>query len=441
MPTLIERIQAFLNPGIDLATVSAVVDDSPGWTSITGRPHDYDPSEIQEMYQDALTAWRKNPIAWRIIAITTDYVIGDDISIVGRTKLVDRFTRNFWNHANNMMPIRIASMLEELSRSGDIFCILFRNPQDGMSYIRFVTKDRIQKIKTADNDWEKELIYYETQPVGDPKAWYSPNHPSAPEQDAVMLHYSINRPVGALLGESDLATMIPWLLRYSRMLEDRVRLHWAVRAFLWIVTVPSNKVQAKIEQSRKPPDAGSIIVKDESENWEAATPLLRGSDARYDMQAVRAMIDAGSGFPPHWRGDAGDISLATAQAMTGPTERHLLRRQKYFIWLLQDLIYQALLRSAEIGKSRKPATTIYEELFIARAPDLSRFDNEILARSARDIMEAFGAVDLSSYPMSMVREAVRMFYKFAGETIDEADLDKISQEIADLKPPNGSQGD
>lgn len=46
-----------------LSAVSSLVDDSPVWTSLTSRPHDYDPSRIQELYQDALTAWRKNPIA------------------------------------------------------------------------------------------------------------------------------------------------------------------------------------------------------------------------------------------------------------------------------------------------------------------------------------------------------------------------------------------
>jgi hypothetical protein len=55
-----------------------------------------------------------------------------------------------------------------------------------------------------------------------------------------MLHYAVNRPQGALLGESALTTMIPWLQRYSRMLEDRIRLHWAVRSFLWLVTVSAN---------------------------------------------------------------------------------------------------------------------------------------------------------------------------------------------------------
>ena len=33
----------------------------------------------------------------------------------------------------------------------------------------------------------------------------------------------LNRPVGCLRGESDLAPVLPWLRRYSRWLEDRVR--------------------------------------------------------------------------------------------------------------------------------------------------------------------------------------------------------------------------
>ncbi len=111
----------------------------------------------------------------------------------------------------------------------------FRNNLDGMSYIRFVTKDQIQKIETAPNDWETELVYYEAPPAGEyePRRWLSPDHPEAGMADAVMLHYAVNKPMGAQMGESDLTTIIPWLLRYSRMLEDRVRLHWAARAFLY----------------------------------------------------------------------------------------------------------------------------------------------------------------------------------------------------------------
>src|SRR5512135_2888927 len=87
--TIFERLKALFagsrgggatgSGGAVSAAVTAQVDDSLGWSS--GRQHDNDPSKNLELYQDALTAWRKNPIAWRIIGITTDYVVGDKFQV------------------------------------------------------------------------------------------------------------------------------------------------------------------------------------------------------------------------------------------------------------------------------------------------------------------------------------------------------------------------
>ena len=422
----LSRLIAGSSRPTSLASVSTRVDDSPGWTSLTGRPHERTSAEIQELYEDALKAWRKNPIAWRITAITSNYVVGDEIVISSPNRNLNKYIHAFWNHPKNMMDQRLESMCDELSRSGDLFIMLFRNEQDGMSYIRFVTKDRIQNIDTADNDWETELAYYETQDVGEPKKWLSTHNEAAADASAVMLHYSINKPLGALLGESDLTTMIPWLMRYSRMLEDRVRLNWAVRAFLWIVTVPANKVKAKMEQYRNPPEAGSIIVKDESEKWEVQTPLLRAADANYDLRSVRNMIDAGSGYPPHWRGEAEPANLATARAMTSPTERQLIRRQKYFHFMLMDILYQGYQRAVQVGRARQLRWRDYDKLFVVTASDLSRSDNESLAKAARDFTQAMYSLSSQLHvnePFS--RHLLRLAFKFAGEPISEAQIDEI----------------
>jgi hypothetical protein len=402
---------------------------------LTGRPQDYDAGTIVELYNDALEAWRKNPIAWRIIAITTDYVIGDRIAITSPKRDLARFIAAFWNHPQNRLDLRLEAMSDELSRSGDLFAVLFRNPQDGMSYIRFVTKDRIQQIETAPHDWETELIYYELQDTGEPRRWYSVSHPEASKQPAIMLHYSVNRPVGALMGESDLTTMLPWLQRYSRMLEDRVRLHWAMRAFLWIVTVPSTKINEKQQQYANPMDAGSIIVKDDQEIWEAVNPNLHGVDAQHDMKAVRGMIDAGSGYPPHWRGEAADANLATAQAMQGPTERHLARRQKYFNFMLKDILYHAYQRSVEIGKARNIQIGDYEDTFIVSSPDVSRTDNESLARSAKDLTQAFQtlAAQLPGRSQALSRLMLKLFARFAGEPMTDSAMEEILREAEENK--------
>lgn len=434
MPSLRDRLTAFLNPmppwpgPPQSPGITARVDDSPGWTAFTGRPHDYDPSQVFENYQDALEAWRKNPIAWRIISITTDYVVGDTIQISSTHRALNKFIKAFWHHPKNVMELRLESMCDELSRAGDLFILLFRNPQDGMSYIRFVTKDRIIKIETAPNDWETELTYHEQMDFeAGVRVWHSPASPDAAFQDAIMLHYSINRPLGAMLGESDLTTMIPWLLRYSRMLEDRVRLHWATRMFMWMVTVPATKVKEKIEQYRVPPDTGAIVVKDESEKWESVHPMLRATDARADLDAVRHMIDAGSGYPPHWRGEGGDANLATATAMQAPTEKHLIRRQQYVIYILEDILYHAYQRMAEIGLTRALNTRDYTLLFNIETPDISSTDNLTLSSSAKELSNALTnlALNLPSMTPELARQAVSLTFAFAGHPLTDAQIDAI----------------
>jgi len=403
-----------------------------GWQTISGRKHDRSWSEIQELYTDALTAWRKNPMAWRVINTTVNYVCGTGITFTSPEPAMDAFIKAFWLHRKNHMDLRQVPMIEELSRSGDLFVLLFRNLFDGMSYIRFVTKDMILKIETAPNDWETELVYYEAPPAGEfePRRWLSPDHPDAPMADAVMLHYSVNKPVGALMGESDLTTIIPWLLRYSRMLEDRVRLHWAARSFLYLVTVPSNKVEAKAVQYSSAPESGSIVVKDESETWETLTPSLRGADASHDMKAVRQLIDAGSGFPPHWRGEGGEVNVATAEAMQAPPEKFLIKRQEYFIWALEDIMYQAYLRSVEIDAQPAFALTEYKDIFKVSAPDVTLRDNDQLASGATKMAEAFSILQntLLGKSPTLHRIAVDLVLKFAGEIQDDEVLDKIITE-------------
>jgi hypothetical protein len=410
-----------------LAAVTGRVDDSPGWQGISGRAHDYDPATLQALYGDALTAWRKNPIAWRIIAITTDYVVGDRIQISSPLRPLQRFITRFWHHPQNQLDLRLESLCDELSRAGDLFVLLFRNPADGMSYLRLVTKDTITHITTAENDWERELEYHEALVGGGERVWLSPNHPQAEAVEAVMLHYSVNRPAGALLGESDLATMLPWLLRYSRMLEDRVRLHWAVRAFLWIVNVPGSRLAEKREQYRNPPEAGSIIVKDEGESWQAVSPALHGADAQHDLKAVRGMIDAGSGYPPHWRGEPADANLATATAMQAPTERHLLRRQRYFVFMLQDILYQAYQRAVQAGFAAALATQEYPRLFSVAVPDISRSDNESLARSSQAFSAAMANLQalLAGGNSAFQRLAVQETFKFAGAPLSQQQVEQV----------------
>ena len=410
----------------ELAAVSARVEDGPGWVNNSAAPHERDLAEVQQLYQDALTAWRVNPLARRVIDLTTDFVVGDGIWLEASGQ-IGRFLQRWWQHPQNNFDLTLPDLVDELGRAGDLFVTLHRNPADGMSYLRPVPKDRIVQIETAPKDWACELAYLESDAGGMQRRWLAPRHPEAADAPAVMLHYAVNRPVGALLGESDLAPVLPWLRRYSRLLEDRVRLNRAVRAFLWMVTVPTNRVQDKANQYRLPPEPGSVIVKDEAERWEPVAPLLRGNDASYDLKAVRRMVQAGS-FPPHWLNDPEDINRATAAAMSNPATRQLRRRQLAVRHMLVDLAHTAYSRAYELGMQRtRPDRAAIQ----VKLPEISRDDNATLAAAARNLAQAMAAMkgQLDAKRPAYSRLLLEWVSQFAGEPLPAAQVNAILEEL------------
>ncbi len=431
-------------------------DGAGGWSAVgraVGGAAERPDAARQAQYRDALEAWRANPYAKRIIDLITDYTVGDGIAPLAPGE-IGRFVDAFWHHPQNRLDLRLPDLMDELSRAGDLFLALFRNPADGMSYVRAVPKSEIVEIVTAENDWERELAYvvtsdgtdtkYEIRDTSEERAselvsrisnlvsggkvFLSPAHPDAAAAEAVMVHYSINRPVGALLGESELGSILPALRWYNRMLEDRVRLNWAARAFLWFVTVPTGRVNAKAEQYSAPPEPGSIVVHDEGEQWDMVAPNLRGLDAQHDLRALRQAISAGSGQPPHWHGDGGDLNRAVAGAMQDPALRRLRRRQRHLQYVVVDLCHTAYGRAYEVGLARRrpERSAIRVDL-----PDISREDNESLALAAERLTGAFAALvgAMPGWSPTLAGQMLPLIFKFAGEPLSPGLTQMILQEL------------
>ena len=410
-----------------------------------GTANDRDWSKMQTAYSDALTVWRTNPQARRIIDITTDHVLGDDFRPEAPGQM-GRFIVQFWQHRQNRMDMRLPTIVDELSRAGDVFIALFRNPADGMSYVRPIPKSQILKIETAENDWETEIAYHERRGPGEPpKVWLSPAHPDAVTADAVMLHYAINRPVGALWGDGDLTAVIPWLHRYAAMLEDRVELNYFARLFHWFVKVGRGNVtatQKKYSENKPPP--GAIIVHDDGEEWDMKTPNLGAADATNDLQAIRMMIAVGAGQPPHWHGDSMDVNLATATAMERAALRHLRRRQQEVADMVIDLCYVAYTRAYGLGMARRAPN---RDLITIDLPDLSRDDNLLLAQAGGELASAFNGLEtaLSTGSRTLRERVLRHFFQFIAETVDTVEvetildeLDMARDEMRDLLPTPGA---
>ena len=99
----------------------------------------------EEMHKQALEAWRVNPIARRIVGLTSQYVVGGGISFNCAHPATAAFLHAFWEHPLNRLPVRLYEWCDELTRSGNLFLLLTTDPA-GMSYLRAVPSAQVREI-------------------------------------------------------------------------------------------------------------------------------------------------------------------------------------------------------------------------------------------------------------------------------------------------------
>jgi hypothetical protein len=393
----------------------------------------------EEVLQQALDAWRFNPLARRIIELTSQYVVGGGISITSKAKKVNQFINEFWNHRLNRMGVRIFEMCDELSRTGNLF-LLISTDANGMSYIRVIPTTNIDRIVARENDIEQAVAFIPKQDLSDLSTKPYPAYDEQKDNIStpVMLQYTINKPSGAQWGESDLAPVLKWLARYSNWLEDRARLNRYRNAFLFTVSSKfASEVQRKARQqalNAEPPQPGSILVTDENEVWNVISPRLESRDAATDGMALKKMIASGTGIPMHFLAEPESATRTTAEAAGGPTYRRMQQRQEYFLWLLHDVLTVVLNRKGTIDETLKTNDKINPYKISITGTDINTADNITLAMAAGNILNVLTTTrDRNLIDDS---EFLRLLYKFTGEAVDVEEMLKRGGENPALSEVN-----
>jgi hypothetical protein len=431
------------------AAVGVRVDDADGWHLLQpAGPHDREFSDWYQDQQDALEAWRKNFQIRRIVTLTRSYVLGGGITLSSDHRYVQTFLDAFVNHPKNQLDQRYGPICDELTRAGEIFPILFTNPADGMSYIRLMPASQITQIETDPEDYETELRYLQAPrtPADDlnGKWWLAADNPAAwrPAADGslepLMLHYTVNKPVGATRGEGDLTPVLRWCLRYSQFLEDRVRLNRTRtrHGVLHVKLADDTKVaeRKRMYQAQDPIRSG-ILVTGPGEELAMHELNIGASDAAPDGKALRLAVAAGSNTALHYMGEGESTNYATAREMGEPTARFYTERQRQLCAMLTDIIIAAYRRKAATGLARPPANNDYK--IRAAVTETARADNAGLAEAARNAVEAFAVMKAQGWIDDFT--AARLSYKFAGEAMSTLDIEDIlTNAEPDPDPVQGS---
>lgn len=403
---------------IKWAKLTTITENEAGFATGMMYPRDRYDYDRKKVLDDALEAWRTNPLARRIVELTSQYVVGGGLEVHADHAATQKFVNEFWQHKLNQMPLRTYEWCDELTRSGELF-LLVTTDGGGMSYIRAVPAASILDIVTAENDVQQEFSFVEVLNNQDTRIW-----PGLAAGEvgggAVMLHYAINRPVGAMRGESDLAPVLRWLSRYAGWLEDRARLNRFRNTFVFQVKAKfTSEVERLARQNAlalNPPSPGSILVTDDTEEWSVMAPNLQSSDANEDGLAIKKMIAAGVGLPMHFLAEPEGSTRTTAEAAGGPAYRHFEQRQEFFCRIVADLLRVVVQRRAVVTNRVSAEAEI-----TVRGADLSARDNAALAVSGSTMEVAAG--DLRDRGVIDDAELLRVVYRFAGE--EDLDLEEI----------------
>ena len=277
-----------------------------------------------KLLTDAVTAWRSNPIARRIIEITTEFVVGDGFSFQCPAQLED-VLREFWDHPLNNLDEQLPEWADEAWRTGDLFLLLSVDA-GGRLYVRALPSESISVIETSANDYRQETLYRRDSQDENPWPAFSLSKSDfgfGEGRGGTVLHFPLNRAVGASFGESDLTPVLHWIGLYRQWLEDRSRLNYFRQMFSFTLQRPfaSNAQKESYIRtfiSRLPKQSGGVLALDPEETLGVLNPNLSSFEAEADGLAIKRMIAAGVGLPMHYLAEPESSTRTTAEAAGTP---------------------------------------------------------------------------------------------------------------------------
>lgn len=380
--------------------------------------------------QEAIRAWRLNPLARRLANLFKIYNV-NGLTFECKDKDTQDFLRKFWNHELNQMDDVLEEISNEIFLTGNLYPI-YNTDQVGMTYIRIFPTDQIADIITAQNDVRQEQSYL-TRPAENADVETFFNMPNLP---VFMRHHAINRLAGCAWGEGEIWPDLPWLGRYASFLEDRVRLNRYRQAFIYDITLTENddtKVKArKKDLMQNPPQPGSVNVHGENETWQVMSPKLESGQAEQDGLQIKKMI-AVNHVPLYMLAEPESSTSTTADASGTPTYKAFENHQKTFI-----KIVTSILKTAQAKRSAKDNKISSSAEIKVLTGDATEKDNAALALATSQIVNSIGEM----FDRNLIDEAeyLRLTYRFMGETRDpnKAVPKGIKRPLE--KPANASQG-
>jgi hypothetical protein len=388
------------------------------------------PAVYLDLHNQVFEAYNANPMANAIIEMGVNFVLGDGLQIDAKNKKVQALLDAFWTDPDNRMAQRQFEIATELSLYGELFIRFFVAKYSGQVKVAMIDPILIDEIECDPDNIERQLRCHrratsgttDTVPmptdIGMRGQWFT-----IPDQ---VMHFTINKVTNAKRGKSDLATLLPWLRRYKDWLIDRVRINKYKSAFLWDVKIMGGDrkmIEQKMMDYSRPPEPGSVLVHNESEEWSAVQPHIAADDVASDGHAIKLMVAMGAGLPEHYLSEGGDVNRATAAEMGLPVVKKYQRRQDVLKIIYGAILDRVILEAQNRGRIGTSIDTSYDIRFPPLQPDDAQAQGQASYSMARalQIAQAQGWVSRET--------ASKVFFDYAKEEIDvKQEQEKVNAE-------------
>ena len=345
------------------------------------------PLEWRRQMAIAHFLWLQNPVAFRLVELMTDFVMGDGFTWEAEDESIKKILTEHWEDPDNDWENRLTQFGSELSMFGVIVLKPFINTVNGHV-----------KLAPIDPGWIIEVVPHPHKPGvaealriqrldGTTATWKiisRDNDPTSPTFNKLIgevFYFPINKLSFTIQGSSDLFRLSDWLDAYDQFLYHTMERIVFLNSHIYDITIEDANetvVKAKVaELELNPPKAGSFRVHSDKEKWEALAPKINSAEITDIATLIKMLVFGSAGVPAHWFGDGSDANLATAKEMSAPILRKFKRRQK--VWKnIIGTVFDFVIDQALIAK-RPGITEKTNRSHQVIAPDLSATDvNEFI---------------------------------------------------------------
>lgn len=361
-----------------------------------------------------------NPIAYRAMEITRDFVIGDGMTFKAVAPEVQKVLDNFWKDPVNRWDLKQFTRALELGLYGEQFYPVGVSSQNGRVRMAYLDPLDVVEVRTDPNNVEIPRTVVAGMPgsgagSGTGQATNDappvtggqgrtedesratrelrvinvdedPESPTFGKLVGDVFFFAINKVSNAVRGNSDLLPVIDWLETHDQFLFGIHEAAILKTSVIWDVMVRGADKKALQDMEKKFARIKKGMTRFHNDKVEVKTVTadLQTADLGEHARIIKLHIASGLGLPEHWLAEGGNANRATAAEMGVPTTKRLRSRQIFFKNML-DVIFQFVIDQAIIH-GRLPEDV--NRSFTIFAPQIWAIDTSTIATSLMTLSQA-----------------------------------------------------